>query len=120
VERAVAAQGPSFLNVLSTCPPGWGHDARDGARLARLAVESRYWPLFEVVEGHYRLTHYPAHPMALVEWLEMQKRFAHLRGIQSVDLESELEREITAQWQDLERRTAESREWFLERESETA
>ena len=44
VERAVAQEGPSFLNILSTCPPGWGHEARDGARLARLAVESRYAP----------------------------------------------------------------------------
>ena len=120
VERAVAQEGPSFLNILSTCPPGWGHEARDGARVARLAVESRYWPLFEVVDGHYRLTHYPQHPMALVEWLEMQKRFSHLRGIASVDLESELEREIVAQWQELERRTAESKAWFEDRATESA
>jgi hypothetical protein len=51
VRRAVAADGPSFLNVLTDCPVGWGHEARFGPRILDAAVESRFWPLYEVVDG---------------------------------------------------------------------
>jgi len=117
---SAAADGPSFINVLSTCPPGWGYDTRDTVRVARLAVECRYWPLFEVVEGHYRMTHEPAHPRPLQEWLDMQKRFAHLRGGRNPELIAELQRELDRQWEMLKRRTAEDAAWFAARETESA
>src|SRR6478735_4729161 len=47
VERAVAADGPAFLNVLTDCPVGWGHEPRLAPELLDAAVESRFWPLYE-------------------------------------------------------------------------
>jgi len=120
VERAVAVDGPSFLNVLTSCPTGWGHTTGDSVRVARLAVETRFWPLYEVVEGHWRLTHEPAHPAPLQEWLELQKRFSHLHGSRNVDLVKEFQRQIDEEWQELKRRTAADAAWFAERAGVTA
>src|SRR6059058_3130107 len=41
VERAVAADGASFVNVLTDCPVGWGHEPRVGPALLDAAVETR-------------------------------------------------------------------------------
>lgn len=77
-ERAAAAAGPAFLNVLTDCPLGWGHEARVGPRLLDLAVETRFWPLYEVIEGAYRLNYMPSERVPIQEWLNGQSRFRHL------------------------------------------
>ena len=61
--------GPSFLNILAPCPRGWRSDGAETIDLAREAVNTCYWPLFEVEDGEYRLTYRPkvkadAHPVA--------------------------------------------------------
>jgi pyruvate ferredoxin oxidoreductase beta subunit len=101
-ERAGAAEGPAFLNVLSDCPVGWGHEARLGPRILSAAVESRFWPLYEVVDGEYRLTYTPPERVPVTEWLAHQKRFAHLHGEQV----EEIQRRIDADWDTLVARCA--------------
>ncbi|MGC9974711.1 MAG: thiamine pyrophosphate-dependent enzyme, partial [Gaiellaceae bacterium] len=59
VERAVAMDGPAFLNVMSDCPLGWGHESKAGMDVMRAAQDSLFWPLFEVVNGEYRLSYRP-------------------------------------------------------------
>ncbi|HQH21937.1 MAG TPA: thiamine pyrophosphate-dependent enzyme, partial [Thermoleophilia bacterium] len=76
--KALAVDGPTFLNVLSACPRGWRTDNDEGIELSRLATDTCYWPLFEVNQGKYRLTYRPRHKRPLGEWLERQGRFAHL------------------------------------------
>ena len=76
--KALAVDGPTFLNVLSPCPRGWRCADDDGISLARLATDTCYWPLFEVNDGEYRLTYRPRHKRPLGEWLERQGRFSHL------------------------------------------
>ena len=61
VERAAAADGPAFLNVLTDCPVGWGHEPRLSLHVLNAAVDSLFWPLYEVVDGRYRLTYQPEH-----------------------------------------------------------
>ncbi len=76
--KALAVDGPTFLNVLSPCPRGWRMENDEGIELSRLATDCCYWPLFEVNEGRYRLTYRPRHKQPLGMWLERQGRFTHL------------------------------------------
>jgi pyruvate ferredoxin oxidoreductase beta subunit len=100
-ERAAAADGPAFLNVLSDCPVGWGHEPKLLAHVLNAAVESRFWPLYEVVEGRYRLTYEPEHPVPLEEFLAPQTRFAHLLWPEhAADLE-QARRQVEHDWQEL-------------------
>jgi pyruvate ferredoxin oxidoreductase beta subunit len=98
VQRAVAADGPSFINVLTDCPLGWGHEPRLGPRILSAAVESRFWPLYEVVEGEYRLTYEPEHPVPIEDWLASQKRFAHLLRPENRELLDRIQDQVDADW----------------------
>jgi pyruvate ferredoxin oxidoreductase beta subunit len=100
-ERAAAANGPAFLNVLSDCPVGWGHEPRLANAILDAAVESRFWPLYEVVDGQYRLTYAPEHPVPLERWLAPQKRFAHLLKPQNAELLEQVRTQVAREWEEL-------------------
>lgn len=102
--RASQQEGPSFLNVLSGCPLGWGHATADTIEIVRLAVDSLYWPLYEVVDGHYRLSYEPKKPVPLEEWLSRQSRFKHLFQSENRDHLHELQALVEHDWEALQER----------------
>jgi pyruvate ferredoxin oxidoreductase beta subunit len=104
VERAAAADGPAFLNVLTDCPVGWGHEPRLFKQVLDAAVDSLFWPLYEVVDGRYRLTYQPDTVVPIEDWLTPQKRFAHLLRPENAGLVEEIQRRVDADWEDLLRR----------------
>jgi pyruvate ferredoxin oxidoreductase beta subunit len=101
VEKGLAAEGPAFLNVLSTCQRGWGFDPSQAVSLARLAVESCYWPLYEVEHGQYRLNYLPEEKMDIIDWLRLQKRFAHLFEEKNKHILSEIQAGVDRAWDQL-------------------
>ncbi len=78
VRRALEADGPSFINVYAPCNRGWRFEPADTIKISQLAVETCYWPLFEVVDGQWRLTYTPKEKKPVAQWLEAQGRFRHL------------------------------------------
>jgi pyruvate ferredoxin oxidoreductase beta subunit len=98
VERAVGADGPAFLNVLTDCPVGWGHEPRLSPQVLDAAVDSLYWPLYEVVDGAYRLTYSPEKIADIEQWLRPQKRFAHLLRPENRELVNEIRNDIERDW----------------------
>jgi pyruvate ferredoxin oxidoreductase beta subunit len=106
VRRATAGDGPSFINVLADCPLGWRHEARIGARVSQLAVETRFWPLYEVVDGRYRLTYEPREHVPVIEWLRPQGRFAHLLAPDRAADVQEIQRTVDEDWDALVARCA--------------
>jgi pyruvate ferredoxin oxidoreductase beta subunit len=101
VERAAAADGPAFLNVLTDCPVGWGHEPRLSLKVLNAAVDSLFWPLYEVVDGRYRLTYQPETVIPVEDWLRPQKRFAHLLRPEHADVVDEIQRRVDAEWEQL-------------------
>jgi pyruvate ferredoxin oxidoreductase beta subunit len=97
-EKASAADGPAFLNVLTDCPVGWGHEPRVSMQVLRAAVDSLFWPLYEVVDGRYRLTYRPEQVVPVEEWLRPQKRFAHLMKPENAPVVEQIQRRIEADW----------------------
>lgn len=97
-EKAFNADGFAFLNILAPCPRGWRYDPADTIKLARQAVESCYWPLFEVEDGQWRLTHRPKSKSSLDEWLEAQGRFRHLFKPGNENLRQELQAKTDSDW----------------------
>jgi pyruvate ferredoxin oxidoreductase beta subunit len=79
-EKAFAVDGPAFLLVLAPCPRGWRFGNDQAIEIGKLAVDSCFWPLYEVENGVFRLTRKvkPENKVPVVQWLKMQKRFAHL------------------------------------------
>jgi len=101
VERAVAAAGPAFLNILTDCPLGWGHEPRTGTHVLDAAVETCFWPLYEVDRGSYRLTYEPDRQLPIEKWLEGQNRFAHLLRPEHRALVDRIQARVDADWADL-------------------
>ena len=101
VERAAHAEGPAFLNVLTNCPVGWGHEPRQAIEILNAAVDSCYWPLYEVVDGRYRLTYTPEQIVPVEEWLRPQKRFTHLFTDSGSAALREIQSQVDADWRSL-------------------
>ncbi|MGZ4308024.1 MAG: thiamine pyrophosphate-dependent enzyme [Gaiellaceae bacterium] len=98
VTRAAELEGFRFLQVLGPCPPGWKYPTAESTEVARLAVESRYFPLWECDHGTWRITFRPKHPVPVADFLETQGRFAHLAPAE-IDL---IQAHVDGRWSSLE------------------
>jgi pyruvate ferredoxin oxidoreductase beta subunit len=69
-----------------------------GVQILDAAVNSCFWPLYEVVDGEFRLTYVPEEIVPIEDWLRPQKRFAHLLRPENVEIVEEIQRRVTAEW----------------------
>ncbi len=101
VRRALRVDGPSLLNVFAPCPRGWRTETEIGMELCRLAVDTCYWPLYEVEEGKVRINYRPRQRKPLSSYLALQGRFRHLFCPGGEERLRELEKEVEERWQRL-------------------
>ncbi len=101
VEKALSVDGPAFLNILMPCPVGWHFDTAIGQDLAREAVETNFWPLFEVENGVYTINKKPKEPVPVAEWMKKQGRFKHLFKPGNEHLLEKSQQWVDEQWQKL-------------------
>ncbi len=101
-QKAFAVEGPAFLNVLSMCHRGWRFPQEDTVKVAKLAVETGFWPLIEVENGVWRFTYKPKQRKPVEEFLKIQGRFKHLFSEQNKHIIAEIQKEIDSNWTRLE------------------
>ncbi len=99
--KAVDCGGPAFMNVLSSCNRGWRHPTDQTIPITQLAVDTCFWPLFEVENGEWRLTYKPKEKKPVVEWLKVQGRFRHLFRPKNEHMIEEMQAEVDRRWQQL-------------------
>jgi len=78
VKKAMGIEGSRYIHVHVPCPLGWGSLPRDTIRLARLAIETGLFPLFEAVDGDVTDVTPIRRKMPVEDYLRPQRRFAHL------------------------------------------
>ena len=100
-EKAIYTPGAAFLNVMAPCPRGWRYDTPNIMEICRLAVETCYWPLFEVVEGKWILNYEPKHKLPIEDFLRPQGRFKHLFKPENEELLAQYQAEVDRRWEDL-------------------
>ena len=105
-ETAIYTEGPAFLNMMTPCPRGWRYETSEIMEICRLAVETCYWPLFEVVEGKWILNYEPKHKLPIEEFLKPQGRFKHLFKPGNEELIALFQKEVDKRWEDLQYRCA--------------
>ncbi len=69
--------GSRFLHVLATCPPGWRVPSELSVKVARLAVQTNIFPLYEVEDGIRYTLNFKGN-REVKDYLEVQGRFRHL------------------------------------------
>jgi pyruvate ferredoxin oxidoreductase beta subunit len=99
--KAVAAGGPAYLSVIASCNRGWRHTTHDTIELTQLAVETCYWPLYEVEGGTWRLNYRPKKKLPVEVWLERQGRFRHLFESKNRHMIDEIQSVVDRRWQRL-------------------
>ncbi len=103
-QKAFAADGPAFLNVIAMCHRGWGFKQESSVDISKLAVETCYWPLYEVENGRYKVNYKPKEIKPLTDFLKTQKRFAHLFKEENKPLLEQFQAQVKKDWEELLRK----------------
>lgn len=103
VEKALSMEGPKFINVFQPCRLGWAYKPELTCEIGRLAVETCAWPLYEVVNGVYKISR-PKAKKPISEWLSMQGRFRHLSRPENKALLDQIQADTDKNWEALLRK----------------
>jgi len=96
VEKAKAVKGFRFIHALSPCPPGWRINPTQSVEVARLAVETHMFPLYEIVDGKVHVTR-KGKGLPVSEYIKTQGRFQHLTESEI----AEIQKAVDAVWKHL-------------------
>lgn len=100
-EKAIYTKGAAFLNVLAPCPRGWGYATEDLMKINKLAIDTCYWPLYEVIDGKYTVNYKPKERLPIEEFLRPQKRFKHMFKPGNEWMIEEFQKEVDTRFQAL-------------------
>jgi pyruvate ferredoxin oxidoreductase beta subunit len=78
--------------------------------LSRTAVETCYWPLYEIENGVTRVTIKPKEKKPLVEFLKPQGRFKHMFAPENKWMLDQAQQDIDNEWALLQRQEAFTKE----------
>jgi pyruvate ferredoxin oxidoreductase beta subunit len=106
VEKALAVEGPAFINVLAPCRLGWRFDPAETIDLMRLAVSTCFWPLYEIENGVVKVNHKPRAKKPVSDWLKKQGRFRHLFAPGNEQVLEEIQEDVDQYWNRLLAREA--------------
>ena len=80
VKKALAVNGPSYIQILCPCVPGWKINTDEAVMMGKLATATGLYPLLEYVNGQLSASNitknFTAKPV--IEYLKTQGRFKHL------------------------------------------
>lgn len=93
VQKAMEVKhGLSYLHIFSPCPTGWGFEPALSVTVARKAVQTNFFPLFEYENQEYRVNVLNKNPQSLTALFGMLKKFSHLGADQLDDIKRQVER----------------------------
>jgi len=94
VNKAKKIKGAKFIQIYSSCPTGWKHAPDITVDIARKAVLSHTFPLYEVENGVYKISQKPK-PIPVREYLKLQGRFKYLSD-REVDI---IQKHVDREWE---------------------
>lgn len=107
VKKALSVDGPSYIEILCPCIPGWSIETNMTYDVSFLAFRTNFWPVYEIEKGRLILTK-NLNPLPIEEYFKHQGRYKHLLKTENKDLLDELQRHIDEEYEklvDWERRT---------------
>jgi pyruvate ferredoxin oxidoreductase beta subunit len=79
IEKAKKTKGPSYIQILSPCIPGWKIEPSQSIEVAKKAAQTGLYPVVEYENGKLANTmKLGDKPPKVEEYLKMQGRFKHL------------------------------------------
>ncbi len=97
IKKAKAINGPSYIHILSVCPTGWRIPANEAILYGKLAVQTGVFPLYEVENGKYKITHKTETLKPVKDYIKGQGRFRHLTD----DIIARIQEQVNSDWDNL-------------------
>ncbi len=92
-KKAKEIKGTRFLHIFAPCPSGWKSRPEDTVKLARLAVQTGIFPLYEVEDGERTtLSIKVKERKPIQDYLRLQGRFRHLKDLDIAGMQAEVDR----------------------------
>ena len=101
-EKAFKADGPAFINILAPCHRGWRFPMGKTMEIAKLSIDTGFWPLFEVDNGVWKITIRPKQRKPVIEWIKSQGRYSHLLKEENKPVLERIQKEVDDYWKYLE------------------
>lgn len=101
--------GTAYLKAISACPLNWNDSPAAERKVIEAAVNSCFFPLYEVEQGVTRLSYDPEQAGAkipVLDWLSMMGRTKHLKKSEYSEVTERLQRETDARFEALKKRAA--------------
>jgi len=78
VRKALNREGAAFMHIHAPCPKGWGFPTDRTIEIAKLAIETGMWTLWEYENREYKINKETKKYKPVSQYLETQDRFSHL------------------------------------------
>lgn len=88
VQKAKDTDGPSMIHVQSPCPSGWKYDPAKTIEIARAAVQTGSWILYEYEDGVATINNIQKELKPVENYIKLQGRFKHLTTEQKKELQN--------------------------------
>lgn len=107
IKKAAKAQyyaknhGTAYIKCLSACPLNWGDKPNTEQKVISAAVNSCYFPLYEIEQGHTSLSLDPeakGKKIPVEDWLKMMGRTKHLCGDNYTEIRNTIQQEVDRRW----------------------
>jgi len=100
VKKARAIKGSRFIHIFASCPTGWRMPSEMSIKIARMAVQTNIFPLYEVEKGVRYTINLNPRGYLVKEYFHLQGRFKHLT---EGDLDT-IQQMVNEDWELLQRR----------------
>ncbi len=107
VKKAAKAQwyakheGLAFGKILSVCALSWRTDSRKGQEVIQAAVDSNFFPLYEIERGITKINYDPEKrdkKIPVIEWFKMMGRSRHMAKPAYAKITEEVQNEVDRRW----------------------
>ncbi|MCL4558904.1 MAG: thiamine pyrophosphate-dependent enzyme [Deltaproteobacteria bacterium] len=96
-----AREGFVYVKALSLCPLSWRSEEQIGEKIIAAAVDSCFFPLYEVDHGKTRITYDPeakGKKVSVMEWLKLMGKTRHLTKPENKDIVDAFQKEVDRRW----------------------
>lgn len=98
--------GTAYVKAISACPLNWNDKPATERKVIEAAVNSCYFPLYEIERGKVRLSYEPdkvGKKVPVKDWLVMMGRTKHLGKPEYTDIVTKIQNEVDDRYNSLKR-----------------
>lgn len=93
--------GLAYIKAISACPLNWQDEPRYERVVIHKAVDSCYFPLYEVERGITRVTYKPKEKLPVIDFLSAMGRTRHLAKEEYRDIVEKVQKSVDRKWDEL-------------------